>query len=93
MIQSFYESVLEEIDETAKRINLDPGIHKMIRLPEWELLVSLPIVSDYGVEGSEDRMYLVSNFVDQLDLDLDKERLKVMIKEMYIEAQDSNIKW
>jgi hypothetical protein len=44
------------------------------------------------VEGSEDTMKLVSNYVDQLELDLDKERLKVMIKEMYIEAQDSNIK-
>jgi len=34
----------------------------------------------------------VSNYVDQLEVDLDKERLKVMIKEMYIEAQDSDIK-
>jgi len=37
-------------------------------------------------------MKLVSNYVDQLEVDLDKERLKVMIKEMYIEAQDSDIK-
>jgi hypothetical protein len=36
-------------------------------------------------------MKLVSNYVDQLEVDLDKERLKVMIKEAYIEAQDSNI--
>jgi hypothetical protein len=35
-------------------------------------------------------MELVSNYVEQLELDLDKDRLKVMIKEMYIEAQDTD---
>lgn len=48
MVQSFYRSVLEEIDETAKRINLDPGIHKMIRHPERELTVGIPIERDNG---------------------------------------------
>ncbi len=48
MIQSFYESVLEEINETAKRINPDSGTHKMIRHPERELIVSIPIVRDNG---------------------------------------------
>ena len=43
MIQSFYDSVLEQIDETAERISLDPGIHKMMRKPERELTVSIPI--------------------------------------------------
>jgi hypothetical protein len=28
--------------------------------------------------------------VDQLSVDLDKDRLKVMIKEMFIEAQDTD---
>ena len=49
-------------------------------------------MSDDVAEGSEDTMKLVSNYVDQLEVDLDKERLKVMIKEMYIEAQDGDIK-
>ena len=35
-------------------------------------------------------MKLVSNYVDQLELDLDKDKLKVMIKEVYIEAQDTD---
>jgi hypothetical protein len=35
-------------------------------------------------------MKLVSNYVDQLELALDKDKLKVMIKEMYIEAQDTD---
>ena len=48
-------------------------------------------VSDDVVEGSEDTMTLVNNYVDQLPVDLDKDKLKVMIKEMYIEAQDTEV--
>jgi len=48
MSQSFYESVLEEIDSVAEKINLAPGIHRMIRQPERELTVSIPIVMDNG---------------------------------------------
>ena len=55
------------------------------------LILFFANVSDDVAEGSEDTMKLVSNYVDQLEVDLDKDRLKVMIKEMYIEAQDSNI--
>jgi hypothetical protein len=43
------------------------------------------------VEGSEDTMTLVNNYVDQLPVDLDKEKLKVMIKETFIEAQDTDV--
>jgi len=48
MIQSFYESVLDTIDTTAKKINLDAGIHKILRQPERELTVSIPIENDRG---------------------------------------------
>ena len=43
------------------------------------------------VEGSEDTITLVNNYVDQLPVDLDKDRLKIMIKEMFIEAQDVEV--
>ena len=43
------------------------------------------------VEGSEDTMTLVNNYVDQLTIDLDKDKLKQMIKETFIEAQDSDV--
>ena len=43
------------------------------------------------VEGSEDTMTLVNNYVDQLTIDLDKDKIKQMIKETYIEAQDSDV--
>jgi len=48
MIQSFYESVLEEINATARRINLDSGIHKILKQPERELTVQIPIELDKG---------------------------------------------
>ncbi len=48
MIESFYESVLAQINETAEIIGLDPGILKMIRQPERELTVAIPIERDKG---------------------------------------------
>ena len=48
MVQSFYESVLEEIDATAERIKLNPGVHKLIKHPERELTVGIPIEKDDG---------------------------------------------
>lgn len=48
MVQSFYDSVLEQIDVTAERISLDKGVHKMLRQPERELTVGVPIEKDDG---------------------------------------------
>jgi len=36
-------------------------------------------------------MTLVNNYVDQLPVDLDKDKLKSMIKETFLEAQDDSI--
>jgi hypothetical protein len=36
-------------------------------------------------------MTLVNNYVDQLPVDLDKDKLKNMIKETFIEAQDTDV--
>ena len=36
-------------------------------------------------------MTLVNNYVDQLPVDLDKDKLKQMIKETFIEAQDTDV--
>jgi glutamate dehydrogenase/leucine dehydrogenase len=46
MIQSFYDSVLEQIDNTAKQISLDPGIHKILKHSERELTVGIPIETE-----------------------------------------------
>ena len=77
-------------DRLLERLYNDISVHELKILEDYSDL-SASNVSDDVAEGSEDSMKLVSNYVDQLELDLDKERLKVMIKEMYIEAQDSNI--
>lgn len=46
--QKFYESVLEQIDVTVERMCIDPGIAAMIKQPERELTVQIPIVADDG---------------------------------------------
>jgi len=78
-------------DRLLERMYNDISVHELKILEDYSDL-SAANVSDDVAEGSEDTMKLVSNYVDQLEVDLDKERLKVMIKEMYIEAQDSDIK-
>ena len=45
-------------------------------------------VSDDIVENSGDTMTLLDNYIDELSVDLDKDRLKNKMKEVYLEAQD-----
>jgi len=47
-VQTFYESVLQQIDHIAERIGLDAGITKMLKHPERELTVAIPVVMDDG---------------------------------------------
>ena len=79
----------EMFDRLLERLYSDISVHELKILEDYSDL-SAANVSDDVVEGSEDTMNLVSNYVDQLKVDLDKDRLKVMIKEMYIEAQDTD---
>jgi hypothetical protein len=75
------------LDNLYNKIN----VHELKILEDYSDL-NQANVSDDVVEGSEDTMTLVNNYVDQLPVDLDKDKLKIMIKEMFIEAQDSDIK-
>ena len=77
----------EMFDRLLERLYNDVSVHELKILEDYSDL-SHTNVSDDVVEGAEDTMNLVNNYVDQLNVDLDKDRLKVMIKEMYIEAQD-----
>lgn len=43
-----YQMALKQLEETAKLINLDPGIHKILSKPKRILTVSLPIKMDNG---------------------------------------------
>ena len=46
MSQSFYESVLVQIAATSERMSHYSGIPKLLRQPERELTVSIPIEKD-----------------------------------------------
>ena len=41
-----WETVLEQLDDVAQRLNLDPCTHAVLRQPERELKVSIPVVLD-----------------------------------------------
>jgi glutamate dehydrogenase (NAD(P)+) len=43
-----WDTVVAELDEVAARLKLEPGIHAMLRQPERELTVSIPVVMDDG---------------------------------------------
>ena len=48
-------------------------------------------VSDDIVENTEDTMTLLSKYIDELDVDLEKDRLKNIMRTLYNEAQDLEI--
>ena len=45
---NLWQEVLRELDEVAKDINLDPGIHAILRKPKRCLTVSIPVKMDDG---------------------------------------------
>jgi len=47
--QDLWDTVLDQLDDVARRLNLDPGIHAILRQPERELTVSVPVVMDDGL--------------------------------------------
>ena len=46
--QDLWDTVLTQLDDVAQRLNLDPGIHAILRQPERELTVAVPVVMDDG---------------------------------------------
>jgi glutamate dehydrogenase/leucine dehydrogenase len=44
--QDLWDTVLAQLDDVAERLSLDPGIHAILRQPERELTVSVPVVMD-----------------------------------------------
>jgi len=43
-----FESMMERFDHAAKLLNLDPGLYKVLRNPERQIIVSVPVVRDSG---------------------------------------------
>lgn len=46
--QDLWDTVLGSLDDVAARLHLDPGIHAILREPERELTVAVPVVMDDG---------------------------------------------
>jgi len=42
-------TVLNQLDDVARRLKLDPGIHAILRQPERELTVAVPVMMDDGL--------------------------------------------
>lgn len=48
MSNDVFEMALKQLNEVAKKIDLDPNIHAMLRKPERELTVAVPVQMDDG---------------------------------------------
>ncbi len=48
MKESLYSMFLEQLDSAAKKVNLDPSIHAVLKRPKRELRVSVPVKMDSG---------------------------------------------
>lgn len=46
--QNLWDTVMAMLDDVAKRLNLDPGVHAILRQPERELTVAIPVRMDDG---------------------------------------------
>ena len=46
--KDLWDTVLDQLDDVAQRLKLDPGIHAILRQPERELTVAIPVVMDDG---------------------------------------------
>ncbi len=43
-----FESMMERFDDAAKLLELDPGLYKVLRTPEKQIIVAVPILRDSG---------------------------------------------
>ena len=43
-----FEAMMSRFDDAARRLNLEPGLYKVLRSPEKQIIVSVPIVRDSG---------------------------------------------
>jgi glutamate dehydrogenase (NAD(P)+) len=43
-----FEAMMSRFDDAARRLNLEPGLYKVLRSPEKQIIVSVPIQRDSG---------------------------------------------
>jgi len=43
-----FEEMMSRFDDAAKRLNLEPGLYKILRMPEKQIIVSIPVQRENG---------------------------------------------
>ncbi len=43
-----FEQMMSRFDEAARRLNLEPGLYRILRMPEKQIIVSIPVQCDNG---------------------------------------------
>jgi glutamate dehydrogenase (NAD(P)+) len=43
-----FEAMMSRLDFAARKLNLDPGLYKVLRHPEKQIIVSIPVMRDNG---------------------------------------------
>ena len=43
-----FEAMISRFDYAAQRLSLDPGLYKVLRSPEKQIIVSVPVLRDNG---------------------------------------------
>lgn len=43
-----FEAMMHRFDDAARRLNLEPGLYKVLRAPEKQIIVSVPVLRDNG---------------------------------------------
>lgn len=43
-----FEAMMNRFDDAARRLNLEPGLYKVLRSPEKQIIVSIPVLRDSG---------------------------------------------
>jgi glutamate dehydrogenase (NAD(P)+) len=43
-----FEAMMSRFDDAARRLNLEPGLYKVLRTPEKQIIVAIPIMRDNG---------------------------------------------
>ena len=48
MEENPFEAMMSRFDDAARRLQLEPGLYKVLRAPEKQLIVSVPVLRDNG---------------------------------------------
>lgn len=79
-----------EFDKFLDRLYNDISVHDLKVIEDFSDL-SVDFISDDIVSEAQDTISLLDKYVEDIDTNLDKERIKTKLKSLYIEAGDIDI--